>query len=121
VVRSDTRVLTRFSGRQTFSHHPLPLDFSGMVGDDALVDYPHPRHACAVFKFESTTHSTHCPNCWYAPQRFPPRRAVMFFSPLEASERVPSSAGLADRRFFSQTKTWRDVSGRDPPRVPQRR
>jgi len=36
------------------------------VGDDALVDYPHPRHACAVFKFETTNHRTHCPNCWYA-------------------------------------------------------
>ena len=35
-----------------------------MVGDDALVDYPHPRHACAVFKFAETTHATHCPNCW---------------------------------------------------------
>ena len=36
-----------------------------MVGDDALVDYPHPRHACAVFKFETTSHLVHCPNCWY--------------------------------------------------------
>ena len=41
-----------------------------MVGDDALVDYPHPRHACAVFKFDSTNHKQHCPNCWCAP---PPR------------------------------------------------
>jgi len=35
-----------------------------MVGDDALVDYPHPRHSCAVFKFDSTNHTQHCPNCW---------------------------------------------------------
>lgn len=40
---------------------------TGMVGDDALVDYPHPRHACAVFKFDSTNHKQHCPNCWCAP------------------------------------------------------
>lgn len=57
---------------------PLPSSslprLTGMVGDDALVDYPHPRHACAVFKFETTNHRTHCPNCWYdandAPRAF---------------------------------------------------
>ena len=46
-----------------------------MVGDDALVDYPHPRHACAVFKFDTTSHLAHCLNCWYdandTPRAFP--------------------------------------------------
>ena len=61
-----------------------------MVGDDALVDYPHPRHACAVFKFETTNHRTHCPNCWYdandAPRAFP-----LSDRPLARSERAVSS------------------------------
>ena len=43
-----------------------------MVGDDALVDYPHPRHACAVFKFDSTNHKQHCPKLLVRPAA-PPR------------------------------------------------
>jgi SNF2 family DNA or RNA helicase len=120
VVRSDTRVLTRFSGRQTFSHHPLPLDFSGMVGDDALVDYPHPRHACAVFKFESTTHITHCPNCWYAPQRFPPRRAVMFFRLLRLPRGCPVPLDWRTDAFFHKQRhgaTFPDATPRAYPNV----
>ena len=35
---------------------PLHARRAGMVGDDALVDYPHPRHSCAVFKFDTTNH-----------------------------------------------------------------
>ena len=65
---------------------------TGMVGDDALVDYPHPRHACAVFKFETTNHRTHCPNCWYDANDAAPR--APFPSPdrpLARSERAVSS------------------------------
>jgi len=69
---------------------------TGMVGDDALVDYPHPRHACAVFKFETTNHRTHCPNCWYdandAPRAFPllPRSSLPAFR--DAQSGIASSS-----------------------------
>ena len=84
---------------------------TGMVGDDALVDYPHPRHACAVFKFETTNHRTHCPNCWYdandAPRAFPllPRSSLRAFrdaqSGIASSSRRKSATDGVSNTFFS--------------------
>ena len=74
---SSAAVATNAAGIEDYANDEddeLDVGLLGNGGDDALVDYPHPRHACAVFKFETTNHRTHCPNCWYdandAPRAF---------------------------------------------------
>ena len=79
---------------------PPLLDFSGMVGDDALVDYPHPRHACAVFKFDTTSHITHCPNCWYARTASPSAMLASFLSLFFRETGCPVPAGVARTFLF---------------------
>jgi len=66
---------------KTFTPH---LTHPGLVGDDALVDYPHPRHTCAVFKFDTTPHATVCPNCWCVAPHVTPPSPSLFPSPFHA-------------------------------------
>lgn len=73
---------------------PLHARRAGMVGDDALVDYPHPRHSCAVFKFDTTNHKQHCPNCWCV--SLPSLRCHFSFFSREGGAKFLLSTQLVD-------------------------
>jgi len=67
---------------------------SDKVGSRALIDYPHARHNCLVFKWKQAMNTAHCPNCFCYVCEVPAKECKEWSTGANHSRAHDDAAGL---------------------------